>query len=98
MDDLYAFTGNLDQARNLRRELRAVSATDGFNLTKRTSNNLEFIQSILESDRSNSAPVETITKVFDKDVCVKWNPNDYYQLLQHTNFKDTPKSKHKVRS
>ena len=92
MDDLYVSTDTLEEAKTLRTALPTVLATGGFNLTKWTSNNLEFNQSIPESDRSNSAPINTNKKVIDRVLGVKWNPiNDCY-LLQPTNFQDTPKT------
>ena len=91
MDYLYVSTDTLEEAKNLRTILQTVLATGGFNLAKWMYNNLEFNQSIPESDRSISAPVNTNKKDFDRVLGVKWNPiNDCY-LLQPTNFQDTPK-------
>ena len=61
MDDLYVSTNTLEQAKTLPRDLQAVLATGGSNLTKWTSN--------------NSAPVWTNTRVIDRVLGVKWNPN-----------------------
>ena len=91
MDDLYVSTDTLGEAKNLRTVLQTVLATGGFNLTKWTSNNLEFNQSIPESDRSNSAPIKTNKKVIDRVLGVKWNTIDDCYLLEPTNFQDTPK-------
>ena len=91
MDDLYVSTDTLEEAKNLRTVLQTVLATGGFNLTKWTSNNLEFNQSIPESDRSNSAPINPNKKVIDKVLGVKWNTIDDCYLLEPTNFQDTPK-------
>ena len=91
MDDLYVSTDTLEGAKNLRKVLQTVLATGGFNLTKWTSNNLEFNQSIPESDRSSPSPINTNTKVIDRVLGVKWNPIDDCYLLQPTNFQDTPK-------
>ena len=55
------------------------------------SNNLEFKQSISKFGRSNSAPINTYTKVLDRVLGVKWNPIDDCHLLQPINFQDTPK-------
>ena len=91
MDDLYVSTDTLEEAKNLRTVLQTVLATGGFNLTKWTSNNLEFNQSIPESDRSNSAPINPNKKVIDRVLGVKWNTIDDCYLLEPTNFQDTPK-------
>ena len=91
MDDLYVSTDTLEEAKNLRTVLQTVLATGGFNLTNWTSNNLEFNQSIPESDRSNSAPINPNKKVIDRVLGVKWNTIDDCYLLEPTNFQDTPK-------
>ena len=91
MEDLYVSTDTLEEAKNLRTVLQTVLATGGFNLTKWTSNNLDFNQSIPESDRSNSAPINPNKKVIDRVLGVKWNTIDDCYLLEPTNFQDTPK-------
>ena len=91
MDDLYVSTNTLEEAENLRTVLQTVLATGGFNLTKWTSDNIEFNQSIPESDWSNSAPINPNKKVIDRVLCVKWNTIDDCYLLEPTNFQDTPK-------
>ena len=91
MDDLYVSTDTLEEAKTLRTALQTVLATGGFNLTKWTSNNLEFNQSIPESDMSNSAPINPNKKVIDRVLDVKWNTIDDCYLLEPTNFQDTPK-------
>ena len=89
MDDFYVSTDPLEKATNFRRDLQTVLTTDGFNFTKWMSHNLEFNQSTPESDMSNSAPVETNTKVIDRVPGVKWNPIDNFYLLQPTSFQNT---------
>ena len=91
MDDLYVSTDTLEEATNLRKDLQTVPATVGFNLTKWTSNNLEFNQSIPESDRLNSARMNRNTKFIDRVLGVKRNPIDDCYLFQPTNFQVIPK-------
>ena len=52
---------------------------------------LDLYVSIPESDRSNSASINTNTKVIDRVLGVNWNPIDDCYLLHSTNFQDTPK-------
>ena len=102
MVDLYVSTDTLEEAKNLRTVLQTVLATGGFNLTKWTSNNLEFNQSIPESDRSKSAPINTNKKGIDRVLGVKWNPiTDLlsfatYQFSRHSK-KANPKNSTEVR-
>ena len=53
MDDLLQSVHNVEKAKVLVKEIIAICAERGFNLTKFTSNNMELLESIPDGRRKN---------------------------------------------